>query len=475
MEKNFDYGQALAEAGRCLLCHDAPCSKGCPALTGPGEFIRKLRLRNITGAIRTVKENNILGGACGVLCPTARLCEKECAATGIDRPIRIGKLQRFLIEHSWNIGFKPFASARFELPLPVKGKVAVIGAGPAGLACAAQLCKNGYQATVFEERSEPGGVLRYGVPDFRLSGEFLKKELDDIKSLGVTFKCLRGITGADGAEKLLRKGFQAVFVGIGLWSPVRPPFSSTEGSITPPPACPTLAGPFGPEAGGGVIASVRFLELFRGGKLTQLRKLCAAKSVAVIGGGSVAVDCARTALRLGAKDVYLIYRRSFSQMPAEEAERLEALKEGIHFLLLNQPTGYARDTRGNLTGVKMIRTRLSPANSCLPDRQELAGARRTGEHRRTPINISGSDWVLDVDACIEAVGNKPEERSLSLGRLITADPDTGKTSKAGIFAGGDIVRGPGTVVQAVADGKAAAKTIMKQLALKSKSKIRVSK
>ena len=463
MEKSFDYSQALAEAGRCLLCHDAPCSKGCPALTGPGEFIRKLRLRNIAGAIRTIKENNILGGACGVLCPAARFCEKECAATGIDRPIRIGRLQRFLIEHSWKIGFKPFACARFELPRPVNGKVAVIGAGPAGLACAAELCKNGYQATVFEERSEPGGVLRYGVPGFRLSGEFLKKELEDIKSLGVAFKCSRSITGADGAEKLLRKGFQAVFVGIGLWAPVRPPFEPE----AHPPCRLADAGLRIRRTGGGVIASVRFLEMFRGGKLAHLRKLCGGRSVAVIGGGSVAVDCARTALRLGAKDVYLIYRRSFSQMPAEEAERLEALNEGIHFLLLNQPTGYARNTRGNLTGVKLVRTRLSgkdtPAIS--------AGARRPGERRRKPVNINGSDWILDVDACIEAVGNKPEDKSLSLGRLITADPDTGMTSKAGIFAGGDIVRGPGTVVQAVADGKAAAKAIMKQLALKLKDKI----
>ncbi|MDO8806399.1 MAG: FAD-dependent oxidoreductase [Elusimicrobiota bacterium] len=428
MEKNFDCGQAMAEAERCLLCHDAPCSKGCPALTNPGEFIRKLRLRNVAGAIRTVKENNILGGACGALCPTARLCEKECAATGIDRPIRIGKIQRFLVEHSWKIGFKPFAGGRFELPRPVKGKVAVIGAGPAGLACAAELAKNGCQVTVFEERAEPGGVLRYGVPGFRLSAEFLKKELEDIKALGVTFRCSQGIKGPDGAEKLLKKGFQAVFIGIGLWAPVRPPFGGKEGA--------------------NVIASVRFLELYRG-KPAQLRKLCGGKPVAVIGGGSVAVDCARTALRLGAEDVYLVYRRSFAQMPAEELERIEALNEGIHFLPLNQPTGYARDARGNLTGVKLVRTRLSGKDS---------------SGRRKPSDVKGSDWVLDAGACIEAIGNKPEERSLSLGRLISADPGTGRTSKAGIFAGGDIVRGPATVVQAVADGKAAARAIMKQLA-----------
>lgn len=429
MEKGFDCGQAIAEAGRCLLCHDAPCSKGCPALTNPGEFIRKLRLRNITGAIRTIKENNILGGACGVLCPTARLCEKECAAAGLDRPIRIGMLQRFLVEHSWKIGFKPFSGGRFELPRPVKGRVAVVGAGPAGLACAAQLAKNGCRVTVFEERAEPGGVLRYGVPGFRLSAEFLKKELEDIRALGVTFKNSRAI-GPGGPEKLLKKGFRAVFVGIGLWAPIRPPFSGAEGA--------------------DVITSVRFLELFRGVKHAQLRALCAKKTVAVIGGGSVAVDCARTALRLGAKDVYLVYRRSYAQMPAEESERLEALQEGVHFLPLNQPAGYARDTQGGLTGVKLVRTRLSG---------------RDASGRRRPVDIAGSGWVLDADVCIEAIGNMPEEKSLSLGKLISADPETGRTSKAGVFAGGDIVRGPGTVVQAVADGKAAAKAIMKRLAV----------
>lgn len=433
MEKGFDLGQAMAEAERCLLCHDAPCSKGCPALTDPGEFIRKLRMRNVLGAIRTVKENNILGGACGVLCPTARLCEKECSASGIDRAIRIGKIQRFLVEHSWKIGFTPLAGGRFELPPTVGGRVAVIGAGPAGLSCAAELARNGCQVTVFEERAEPGGVLRYGVPGFRLSAGFLKKELEDVKRLGVAFRTSRRI-GPGGPQGLLKNGFRAVFVGIGLWAPVRP-FSGGEGP--------------------GVISSVRFLKLCRDGKRAP-RKLCGGNTVAVIGGGSVAIDCARTALRLGAKDVYLVYRRSFSQMPAEEDERLEALNEGVHFLLLNQPTGYARDKRGGLAGIKLVRTRLS-------------GKDASG--RRKPVAIPGSGWVLEAGACIEAVGNRPEENSFALGKLISADPATGKTSTAGIFAGGDIVRGPGTVVQAVADGKAAAKAILKLLAVKTAVKI----
>ena len=176
MRKGLDLPQAVAEADRCLLCHDAPCSKGCPADTQPAEFIRKLRFRNITGAIRTIKENNILGGACGELCPTHRLCEKECSARfislgrpeGADRPIPIGKIQRFLIEHSWQIGFKPLRKAA-----PRVERVAVVGAGPAGLSCAAELAKCGFPVTLFEARPEPGGVLRYGVVSYRFGLEFL--------------------------------------------------------------------------------------------------------------------------------------------------------------------------------------------------------------------------------------------------------------------------------------------------------------
>jgi NADPH-dependent glutamate synthase beta subunit-like oxidoreductase len=396
-----------------------------------------MRLRNICGAIRTIKENNILGGVCGVLCPSDRFCEKECSATGIDRAIRIAKLQRFLIEHSWKVGFKPFANPRFELPKPLKYKVAIIGAGPAGLSCAAELAKHGYQVTVFEERPEPGGMLRYGIPGFRLSGEFFKKEFEDIKSLKVIFKYSKKIAGPNCAEKLLKKGFNAVFISIGLWSSIRPPFNHT---------------------GSGVITSVRFLEMFSNRKLVELRKLCARKTVTVLGGGSVAIDCARTALRLGAKDVYLIYRRSFSQMPAEKQDMVEALNEGIHFIVLNQPIGYVRDSHGNLKGISLIRTRLSGKDS---------------SGRPKPINIKGSEWVLEAEVCIEAIGNQPEKNSISIGKLIMADSKTLRTSKAGIFAGGDIVRGPGTVVQAVSDGKIAAMSIMKYLSKKHASKGRI--
>ena len=432
MEKGFDIGRALAEADRCLLCFDAPCSRGCPADTDPGRFIRKLRLRNLTGAIRTVKENNILGGACGVLCPTAKLCEKECSATGIGRAIEIGKIQRFLIEHSWDRGIK-----FFEKPEARAEKVAVLGSGPAGLSCAAELAREGFRVTVFEARPEPGGVIRYTVPSYRFDRSFLEHELEDIRSLGVEFKCSTRIQGREGAENLLKKGFKAVFLSPGLWDAVRLKDSPDGKGIK------------------GLYTSVDYLIAVRE-DFNELEKEIKGKIVAVIGGGSVAMDCVESAQKLGAGDVYLVYRRSYSQMPAEEDERIKCLNAGVHFLLLNQPVDYVTNGQKRIKGLKLVRTHLGdPDDSC----------------RRRPIEIEGSDWVLNAEVVIEAIGNKAPDDStdwyphirVNEKKLIKVDPETGKTSVKGIFAGGDIVRGPALVVEAVQDGKAAAKAIKEYL------------
>jgi len=424
MEKGFGLVQALAEAERCLLCHDAPCSKGCPAETDPATFIRKLRLRNLKGAIRTVRTNNALGGACGVLCPTARLCEKECSATGIVRPIAIGKIQRFLVEHAWQIGFEPLSRGPAR-----KEKVAVVGSGPAGLSCAAELAKEGYAVTVFEERAEPGGVIRYGVPAYRFDAAFLSNELASLERLGIRFVCNTRIDGAAGAKKLLADGFAAVFLGPGLWSAERLPGA---GKVQ------------------GVRTSVEFLAALRGKGITALAKELEGKTVAVIGGGSVAMDCVESALKLGAKDAYLVYRRSFAQMPAEEDERLAALRLGVHFLLLNQPVKYLADSKGKLKGLKLVRTRLGT-----PD----------ASGRRRPEPVKGSEWVLDCAAAIEAIGNRADTADWSAiakvdeAGLVVANGKTRKTSARRVFAGGDIVRGPALVVEAVQDGKLAARAI----------------
>ena len=289
MSKGLDLAQAIAEADRCLLCHDAPCSEACPAETQPAEFIRKLRFKNITGAIRTIKENNILGGACGVLCPTSRLCEEKCSAMfksqnrpeGADQPIQIGKIQRFLIEHSWDRGFKVFEKATAR-----KEKVAVVGSGPGGLSCAAELAKDGYQVTVFEARPEPGGVLRYGVVSYRFDMNFLEREMGDIKSLGIEFKCNAPIAGKEGAEKLLKEGYDAVFLAPGLWDAAS---IRKEGKDID-----------------GLFSSVDYLAALRDGRFEEIERKIQGKTVAVIGGGSVAMDCVESAVRLDAKDVYLI-------------------------------------------------------------------------------------------------------------------------------------------------------------------------
>jgi NADPH-dependent glutamate synthase beta subunit-like oxidoreductase len=433
MSKGLDLAQAIAEADRCLLCHDAPCSDGCPADTQPGEFIRKLRFKNITGAIRTIKENNIMGGACGVLCPTSRLCEEKCSAMfkslnrpeGADRPIQIGKIQRFLVEHSWERGFKIF-----EKPEPRSEKVAVVGSGPGGLSCAAEMAKDGYQVTIFEARPEPGGVLRYGVVSYRFDLDFLKHEMSDVESLGVKYECNTPIDSKNGAEKLLKDGFDAVFLAPGLWD----------------------AATIKPDG-----KDIDYLAALRDGRFEQIEKKIKGKTVAVIGGGSVAMDCIESAARLDPKDVYLIYRRSYSQMPAEPDERIEAQEAGVHFLLLNQPVDYVTDQKSRLKGLKLVRTRLGE-----PDESG----------RRRPEAIDGSEWIMDADVVIEAIGNKAPDESpdwypnvkVDGKKLIKADPETGKTSVDGIFAGGDIVRGPALVVQAVQDGKVAARAIKEFLA-----------
>ena len=434
MKKGFDYGQAVAEAHRCLLCHDAPCSKGCPGGTDPGTFIRKLRFQNLTGAVRTIKQNNILGGSCGELCPTPLLCEKECSAAGLDRPIQIGKIQRFLVEHAWATGFNPLEKGPAR-----KEKIAIVGSGPAGLSCAAELARAGFGVTVFEARAKAGGVLRYGVPSYRFSPDFIDRELKDVTSLGVKFQCNRPVRGKGAVEALLKKGFSAVFLAPGCWEPLRLKVKA--------------------KVRKGLLAWTEFLTPLKEGKFAALGKQIKGRRVAVIGGGSVAMDCAESAIKLGARDVYMVYRRSYNEMPAEEDEKLAALRMGMHLLMLNQPVDYSTDSQGRLKAVKLVRTELGT-----PD----------PSGRRKPVEVAGSEWELPVDLVVEAIGAQPARdaiewsRSMKLsdGNLITVNPDTGQTSVKRIFAGGDIVRGPALIIEAVRDGKIAAKSIVERFAKK---------
>jgi NADPH-dependent glutamate synthase beta subunit-like oxidoreductase len=419
MCEGFGLQQAIIEANRCLLCHDAPCSQGCPGGTDPGLFIRKLRLRNITGAIRTIKTNNILGGICGALCPVTRLCEEKCTATEIDSPIQIGKIQRALVEHSWDLDFE-ICSVEDK-----NGKkVAVVGSGPGGLSCAGELAKLGYEVTIFEAAPEPGGVLRYGVPEHRMSSDFLKKELEFIDELHIELKCNTSIDNKSGQVEKLLEEFDAVFFATGLWEPMDLFSENPEGNFS----------------------ATTFLTSMRDGSDGHLKSKFAGKSIAVIGGGSVAMDCIESAWELGASDVSLIYRRGFNQMPAEKEEITEVLELGTDLYTLNQPISMEIENN-KVKGLKLLRTKLGKIDE---------------SGRKSCSSVAGTEWILACDVVIEAIGSKASQTELYPGldrnkkNLIKTDESTCTTNIKGVFAGGDIVRGPALIIEAVQDGKSAA-------------------
>jgi len=434
MEVGYTLSQAIAEASRCLLCYDAPCSTSCPAGTDPGTFIRKLHLRNIKGAIRTIKNNNVMGCVCGVTCPTERLCQEACSATELDRPIDIGKLQRFLVEHGWETGFKPLKKEKKK-----KEKVAVVGSGPAGLSCAAELAKAGYQVTIFEAKEKPGGVLRYGVPEFRLNHEIVDREIKDITDLGVKIKCSTRI-GKGGPCKLVKKGFGAVFVGTGLWYPYRLNIPGSD-----------LA---------NVTTATEFLEANRTGKRRKIKKMVQGKNVAIIGGGSVAMDVANLCKALGADRVYSICLEGLAEIPADKEDLDMALENYIIIKPQCQVTEILGE-KGKVVGVKGTETQWVKPGVYVP-----ANAR----------TVPGTDYRLNVSAVVMAIGSgaAPETSELCpkvkcmKNNLIKTKKDGVSTGAEKVFAGGDIVRGPALIVDAVKDGKEAAARIIKMLSKKRK-------
>ncbi|MFH1957826.1 MAG: FAD-dependent oxidoreductase [bacterium] len=429
MKPNLTLAQAFTEAQRCLLCHDAPCSKECPADTDPGTFIRKLHLRNIKGAIRTIKENNILGGVCGVVCPTEKTCQKACSATEIDRPVEIGKLQRFLIEYGWETGFKPLKTETGK-----KSEVAIIGSGPAGLSCGAELAKAGFKVTIFEEKKEPGGVLRYGIPEFRLNSKFLDREIKDIKMLGVKIKCNSKI-GTNGVNNLRKKGFKAVFIATGLWNPykIRIPGSGLK----------------------NVITATEFLESIRNGNRKKITSMVKNKNVAVIGGGSVAMDVANSCKELGSRKVYCICLEGLAEIPASKDDLETARDNFVIIKPQSQVKGIVGDG-GSVAGIKGTETEWVKPDLFIPSNIK---------------EVSGTEFNLKVKAVVMAIGSGPAPGIKNLcpgikyksNNLINAKKDGVSTTDKNIFAGGDIVRGPALVAEAVHDGKEAAKKIIKCL------------
>ena len=401
----FTHRTAMEEAARCLLCHDAPCSKGCPAGTDPAKFIRSIRFRNPKGAAETIRENNVLGGVCARVCPYDNLCEEACGRCGIDRPIEIGKLQRYAIEQE-----KIFRMKILKAPAKKKaGKVACVGAGPASLACAAELAKAGYKVTIFEKEEKAGGVLTYAIAPGRLPQAVVDHDIAQVKGLGVKFEFGKTV-GKD--VDLSKMDYDAIFIGAGLSGSSLPDISGTNLK--------------------GVYTAADFL------KAARLKKEAFkfGKRVVVVGGGDVAVDCAVTAKLLGAEEVRIVYRRTLEEAPGNMNEFQYALSLGIG-----------------------MTTNMAPA--ALEGKSKLEFAFFNGRDKKSGLKIA-------CDAAVFAIGQKPDDMTEIMPVKLTEKgrvkaSASGKTNLAKVFAGGDVVNGGDTVVEAVKEGKEAAASIIAYL------------
>ena len=398
----FTHRTAMEEAARCLLCHDAPCSKGCPAGTDPAKFIRSIRFRNDRGAAETIRENNILGGTCARVCPYDRLCEEACSRCGIDKPIEIGKLQRYAIEQEEAYGMKTLSAPEKKV-----GNVACVGAGPASLAVAAELAKAGYNVTILEREAKAGGVLTYGIVPSRLPQAVADHDIAQVEGLGVKFQFNTEVKAAD------LDAYDAVFVGAGLWADNLPKIDGIELD--------------------GVYAAVDFLKEAR----TKAEGFNPGKKVLVVGGGDVAVDCAVSAKLLGAEDVKIVYRRTLEEAPGNMTEFHYALSLGI-----GMTTGMAPAAVKGNGKVEAV---------------EFKGFR----DEAAELTLSADTIVFATGQKAEDMAAVAGVKVTDKG-TIAAD-DTGATDVEKIFAAGDIVNGGKTVVEAVAAGKVAAASMIAYL------------
>ncbi|MBD5520427.1 MAG: NADPH-dependent glutamate synthase [Lachnospiraceae bacterium] len=427
----YNKEEAMSEAERCINCKNAQCIKGCPvAINIPG-FIEKVKTGDIEAAYQVISEASALPAVCGRVCPQESQCEGKCIRGIKGEPISIGKLERFVADWARENDVKP------EGAKEKKGKkVAIIGSGPAGLTCAGDLAKMGYDVTIFEALHEAGGVLVYGIPEFRLpKKDVVEKEIENVKSLGVKIETNVVIGKSVTIDELMQnEGFDAVFIGSGAGLPK---FMGIPG-----------------EQSNGVFSANEYLtrsNLMKAFNEDSNTPIMRGKEVAVVGGGNVAMDAARTALRLGAK-VHIVYRRSEEELPARVEEVHHAKEEGIIFDLLTNPTEIIADENGWVCGMKCIKMELGE-----PD----------ASGRRRPVEIPGSEFVMDVDTVIMSLGTSPnplissttEGLEVNKWKCIVADEEHGKTTKEGVYAGGDAVTGAATVILAMGAGKAAAKGI----------------
>ncbi len=433
--------QAVAEAERCLQCPRPQCVQGCPVELDIPAFIKEIREKNFDEAIKKVKEKNSLPAICGRVCPQEIQCQKFCVVGKKGDPLSIGRLERFVADYELQKGVTVPPKSKS----PVDGKVAVVGSGPAGLTTAADLVKLGYDVVIFEALHAPGGVLMYGIPEFRLPKKIVQAEVDYVKKLGVDLKTDRMIGRLYTIDELFELGFDAVFIGTGAGLPR---FMRIPG-----------------ENLGGIYSANEFLirvNLMRAYMFPEYdTPIRVGKKVAVIGGGNVAMDSARCALRLGAEEVWIVYRRSRKEMPARLEEIENAEEEGIKFKFLTAPVRFLGDESGWVKGMKCIAMQLGE-----PDESG----------RRRPIPIKGSEFVMGVDTVVIAIGQTPNPliqrttRGLKTTRwgTIVVNEKTGKASKKGVYAGGDVVSGAATVISAMGAGKKAARSIHRYLMRKKK-------
>ncbi len=427
----YNKEEAMEEASRCINCKNAQCMKGCPVAINIPAFIEQVKNGDIEKAYEIISESSSLPAVCGRVCPQESQCEGKCIRGIKGEPISIGKLERYVADYASENGIKPLAAKE------KKGKkVAVIGSGPAGLTCAGDLAKMGYDVTIFEALHEAGGVLVYGIPEFRLpKSAVVAKEIENVKSLGVKIETNVIIGKSITIDELMdEEGFEAVFIGSGAGLPK---FMGIPGE--------TANGVF---SANEYLTRSNLMKAFDEKSPTPIKK---GKKVAVVGGGNVAMDAARTALRLGA-EVHIVYRRSEEELPARVEEVHHAKEEGIIFDLLTNPVEILKDENGWVNGIKCIRMELGE-----PDESG----------RRRPVEVPGSEFVIDVDTVIMSLGTSPNPliSSTTIGldvnkrKCIIADETDGKTSKEGVYAGGDAVTGAATVILAMGAGKAAAKGI----------------